>query len=299
MNASVKLLESVLPSSVAVRSTVPAAHPSAQVLGTQRLGSGTLVDSSGLVLTVNYVVVGAEEIEVSLADDTTLVGEVVARDFTSGLAAVKIPGTGYPSVAWQPSSSVQLGQEVFILAASEKSQRRVNTGAVSAIGPYDAYWEYHLDRALVTTAMNPGLGGGGLFASNGRLIGVIALDLREIGRFTLAVPSECFFEHRDELLRHGHRVTEPPRAWIGLFCYELRDHVVVAGLLPNSPAENAGLEAGDVVLAIDGEEVSTRAALYGWLWTHRPGETVVIQVYRRNGTQDIRVTTANGEEFFR
>lgn len=299
MNASVKLIESVLPASVAVRSTVPATHPSAQVLGTQRLGSGTLVDSSGLVLTVNYVVVGAEEIEVSLIDDTTLIGEVVARDFTSGLAAIKIPGSGYPSVPWQPSTEVQLGQEVFILAAGEKSQRRLNTGAISAIGPYDAYWEYHLDRTLLTTAMNPGLGGGALFASSGRLIGVVALDLREIGRFTLAVPSECFFEHRDELLRHGHRVTEPPRAWIGLFCYDLQEHVVVAGVLPSSPSEGAGLEAGDVILAIDGEEVGNRAALYRQLWSHRPGETVILQVYRENGVRDIPVRTANGEEFFK
>ena len=79
MNASVRLLESALPTSVNLHVAIPAAHPSAQILGTERMGSGTLVDPSGLIVTVNYVALGAESITVTLVDDTTASGELAAQ----------------------------------------------------------------------------------------------------------------------------------------------------------------------------------------------------------------------------
>jgi S1-C subfamily serine protease len=70
MNATTKLLESVVPSSVTVRAEIPSSHASAQILGTERTGSGTLIDSTGVILTVNYVIMGAASVEVTLADDS-------------------------------------------------------------------------------------------------------------------------------------------------------------------------------------------------------------------------------------
>lgn len=298
MNASVKLIETVLPTSVSVKAFIPDEHPSAPMLGRERMGSGTLIDSAGLLLTANYVVLGAETVEVTLLDDVTKPGRVVAQDFFSGLAAVEIPGSGYPAAQWQTSGSVEIGQEIFILAAGEESRRRLNGGVISALAPFDAYWEYHLERAIFTTAMNPGLGGGGLFAMNGRLIGIVALDLSEIGRFTLAIPAEEFFEHRDELLRHGHRITRPPRAWLGLFCYELRQHVVVADVLPGSPGEEAGIKPGDVILVVDGQRVTTRTAFYERIWARRPGEEITLQIFRERTIRPIAVVGGNAEIFF-
>src|SRR5262249_27235785 len=89
MNASLKLLQSVLPTSVGLRVKIPGAHPSAQILGTDRMGSGTLIDASGIILTVNYVALGADTIEVTLLDETRLNGHVIAQDFFCGLAAIK------------------------------------------------------------------------------------------------------------------------------------------------------------------------------------------------------------------
>jgi len=298
MNASLSLLHSVLPASVGLQVRIPSAHPSAQILGTDRMGSGTLVDASGIVLTVNYVALGAAEIEVTLQDETRLPGQVIAQDFHSGLAAIKIPGGEYPAVACVGSEGLATGQDVFILAAAGGSQRRVNSGAISSLAPFDAFWEFQLARGIVTTAMNPGLGGGGLFTTSGAMVGVVSFDLNEVGRFTLAVPGEHWVEHRAELLQYGRRVSRPPRAWIGLYCYMLREHVVIAGVFPGTPGERGGLHPGDVVVSVDDTPIADRQELYARLWAHAPGDRVRFQVFRDDAVREVVVDSTDAESFF-
>jgi S1-C subfamily serine protease len=297
MNATTKLLESVVPSSVTVRAEIPAAHASAQILGTERTGSGTLIDSTGVVLTVNYVVMGAASVEVTLADDTMLDAEIVAQDFHSGIAALRIPGGGYPALPHRGRRPA-VGDEVFIIASAGGASRRVNSGAVISLAPFDAFWEYHLERGILTTAMNPGFGGGALVAHTGDLVGVVSLDFNEVGRFTLAIPAEYFFDHYDELLRDKRRTTRPQRAWLGLYCYDMHEHVVIAGVLPGGPSEQAGLRPGDVVLSVDGKKVSERRTFYAQLWTRKPGEVLHIEVFREKGAHDVAVHAGDAEQFF-
>lgn len=298
MNASLKLLQSVLPASVGLRAKIAPTHPSAQILGTDRMGSGTLIDPSGIVLTVNYIALGADTIEVTLLDETRLNGHVIAQDFFSGLAAIKIPGDGYPAARWTGADGLRTGQEVFIVASAGGSQRRVNSGAISSLDPFDAFWEFHLQRGIMTTAMNPGLGGGGLFINRGELVGVVSLDLNEVGRYTLGIPAEHFFTHREELLRYGKRVSRPPRAWVGFYCYMLREHVIIAGVLPGTPGERAGLRPGDLVLSVDDNPIGVRSDLYQRLWEHKPGEVIRIQVFRDNALVEVAVQGADVEQFF-
>jgi S1-C subfamily serine protease len=298
MNASVKLIELVLPATAALKTEVPEEHPSAQILGTERLGSGVIIDADGLILTVNYIVLGARSVEVTLLDDTTVDGRIVAQDFATGLAVVDIGSTGLPALPLCRSTELRLGQEVFMVAAAQENKRRANDGAVTGLGPFDAYWEYSLERAITTTAMNPGLGGAPLLDMMGRVAGIVSLDLSEIGRFTLAIPADYYIEHREELLRHGHRVTRPPRAWIGFYCYTFREHVVIAGVLPGAPGDRAGLKAGDVVLSVDGQRVTGRHQLYTRLWTHRAGELITFDVFRNNEVKQVAVPSGDAEEFF-
>lgn len=297
MNATTKLLESVVPSSVTVRAEIPAAHASAQILGTERTGSGTFIDSTGVLLTVNYVVMGASRIEVTLADETTVDAEIVAQDFHSGIAALRIPGGGFPALAHRGRRPA-VGDDVFILASAGGASRRVNNGVVFSLAPFDAFWEYHLERGILTTAMNPGFGGGALIAHTGDLIGVVSLDFNEVGRFTLAIPAEYFFDHYDELLRHKRRTTRPARAWLGIYCYDMHEHVVIAGVLPSAPGDQAGLRAGDVVLSVDGTKVSDRRTFYSLLWVRKPGETLRIEVFREKGAHDLTVHAGDAERFF-
>jgi len=126
----------------------------------------------------------------------------------------------------------------------------------------------------------------------------VSLNLNEIGRFSLSIPIECYRDHRDELLRYGRRPSRPSRAWLGIFCYAVKDHVVIAGLLPGGPGEQAGLKAGDVILAVDGQDVGDRRSLYRLLWTHRPGEAVTLKIFRGREMQTVTVASGDVEEFF-
>jgi S1-C subfamily serine protease len=298
MNASVRLLERVLPATVALKTEILEGHPSAGILGTERMGSGVVVDRAGLILTVNYVVLGARSVEVALLDDTVVPGRIVAQDFASGIAVVEAACKEPATLPLCRSTDLGLGQEVFIVAAAGDNKRRVNNGMITSVTSFDAYWEYALDRAITTTAMNPGVGGAPLFDTLGRIIGIVSLELGEVGRFTLAIPIDYYVESCDELLRHGRCASRPPRAWVGFYCYTFREHVVIAGVLPGAPGDQAGLKAGDVVLALNGERISGRHELYHSLWKHRPGELIHFQVYRNNQVTQVSVPSGDAEDFF-
>jgi len=298
MNASVYLLEHTLPATVHVQVTVPESHPSVPVLGTERAGTGTIVDPSGLVLTVNYVVLGAASATVTTLDGTEHAAEVVAQDFATGIAVLRIDGGGLPVLPLREDDALAAGEEVFIVASVGEGGRRTATGAITAVAPFDANWEYVLEGAIFSSAMNPGLGGGPLVDARGRMAALVSLNLNEIGRFALGIPVACFRDHREELLRFGRRRSRPARAWLGLFCYTFRDHVVVAGVLPGAPGEAAGLAQGDVVLGVDRHRIGSRRELYERLWRHAPGERVALEVYRKDEVLTIEVPSVDVEEFF-
>jgi S1-C subfamily serine protease len=146
--------------------------------------------------------------------------------------------------------------------------------------------------------MNPGLGGGGLFTAAGTLVGLVSLDLNQVGHFTMAVPVENYLDHRQELLEHGRRVSRPRRAWVGLFCYELHDHVVVGGVFPGAPGERAGLRPGDVILRVEDEAIGERRALYRRLGSYDPGTRLTFDVFRDRAIQRVEVLTEDAEVFF-
>lgn len=299
MNASVKLIDRVVPATVGLRAQIAESHPSAAILGTERHGTGTVIHSSGLLITVNYVVLGADSVQATMVTGEVHEARVVAQDYASGLAVLAFDhGEPFASVPLVSSASVVPGQEVFVIASAGDDKRRGNNGCVTAIEPFDAYWEYRLDRALYTTVVNPGVGGAPLLDAMGRVIGIVSLDLGQIGRFTLAVPSECFLDHQEELLRHGRRVSAPSRAWVGFYCYMLREQVVIAGVFPGGPAEGAGLRPGDLLVAVNGHAVSNRNELYTALWRHSPGDEVTFEIHRDKQVMRVSVETGNIEQFF-
>jgi len=291
-------MSKVLPATVHIRADIPEAHPSSRILGTERMGTGTIIDPSGLVLTVNYVVLGAPQVRVTLLDQRAYVADVVHHDFASGLALIRLPDQGLPSLPLRRLAGLELGDDTFIVASVGEGAARVSNGAISYIGPFDANWEYVLERAVMTTAMNPGLGGGPLLDARGEVLGVVSLNLNEIGRFSLVVPAEYYLDATDRFLAHSHPGGLPGRAWLGIFSYAMKEHVVVAGLLPGGPGEQAGLKAGDVILAVDGDEVRDRRTFYQLLWRRRPGDEVTLRVFRGRQEQTVRVASGNVEEFF-
>src|SRR5947208_2646192 len=156
---------------------------------------------------------GAETIQVSFAKGRTQRAEIVAQDFELGLALLKVKRTGLASVPVASSERLERGQSVFALGSTGPRERRVAGGLLTYLGEFVAYWEYLLERSLVCSASNPGFGGGPLFTVAGRMVGVVSLNLSEIGRCSLAIPGECFEQNRAEYLRYGRAIRRPPWAW--------------------------------------------------------------------------------------
>ena len=169
---------------------------------------------------------------------------------------------------------------------------------ITYLGQFDAVWEYQLERCIMASAMNFGVGGGPLCNSKAQMLGLSYLSLAEIGRSVLAIPSEYYLSAKDELLSHGHRTSAKARPWLGLLSYTLRDHVVIAGVMPGGPSEKAGLKPGDVVLEIDGRSVTERKAFYSALWSRHPGDTFSLKIFRNNQVQVIDITAIPVEDYY-
>src|ERR1041384_2754360 len=187
MDAPVPLVKRLLESVVNLHATVPRDHPSAKVLGDERMGSGVVVDDAGLILTVNYVVMGAQTVQVSFLKGRRAKAEVVAQDFETGLALVRVKRSGLGPAVLAPTDGLERGTPVIAVGSTATQERRVGTGVVTYLGEFEAYWEYLLDRGIVASAANPGYGGGGLFDITGRLLGILYLSLNEVARTSLSI----------------------------------------------------------------------------------------------------------------
>ena len=299
MDAPVTLVKHLLESVVNLHATVPRDHPSASILGDDRTGTGVIVAESGLILTVNYVVMGASSVQVGFVKGRRQKGEVVAIDFETGLALVRVKRQGLRPAALARTESLERGAPVIAVGSLGTQERRAAGGVITYLGEFEAYWEYLLDRGIVSNAANPGYGGGGLFDMAGRLLGILYLNLNEVARSSLAIPVDAFQAHEDELVRYGRVVSRPRRAWLGLFAHALDEGVVVAGVVPGGPGERAGIREGDLIVSFNAEEIGSRRDLYTRLWKHEPGERLDIEVMRDNKVCRFEVRGGDRAEFFK
>jgi S1-C subfamily serine protease len=298
VDVAVDFVKELLPSIVYIRATVPRTHPSARILGTERMGSGVIIDRAGVILTVNYVVMGAQTVEVAFVKGRRARGEVVAQDFEVGLAVIRVKRQNLPAASLATGVVLERGDSVINVAARGGQERRVTGGLVTYLGEFEAYWEYLLDRGIVSSAPNPGYGGGALFTLEGRLAGVVYLDLNEIARNSLAIPVDFYREHEGEMLRYGRVISRPRRAWLGVFAHALDEGVVVMGLVPDGPGERGGLQEGDFIVSLNAQEIESRRDLYLRLWRHEPGEQLTLEIMRDNKLRRLEVTGGDRAQFF-
>ena len=279
-----------------IRSQAPEDHPSSELLGEERTGTGVAV-SPNQILTVHYLLVGATSIEVVGFDGKPHEVNRLSVDLDRGLGLIEVKDSSlHPArLAREP---VLPGLPVFILTYAEPGERRGATGHVFSVGEFEAFWEYMLDDAIITTAINPGLAGAPLFDREGRVIGIVALSLSGVARYTLAVPVSHFLAHRQELESGDQARAMPPRAWLGVYVHEQEGGVVVVGAVAASPADLAGIARGDVIISVDGEPVSDLRQFYNRLWQRQPGEAVALKVLRDSDIHLIEVAAGDRYEFY-
>lgn len=299
MNGHISLIHSILPATVNLDVQIPDNHPSARNLGSERVGSGTIIDPDGYILTVHYVTIGASSIIVTLSDGEQHPAKVAAQDQETGLSLVKIAPHGLPYLKMAAPGSVTLGQAVVMIGSAGQSNRRVNGGYVSSLECYDGEWEYMIEKTIRVTAFNPGFGGGALVNFRGELVGVVSLNLNEVGKFSLAIPVEYYLSYEQELRQHGQVQSRPRRPWLGFYPQGIAGHVIIGGVLPNGPAAKSGLKQGDIILAVEKNQIRSRQDLYHEMWKKRPGERISFKIMRDDQSFDLDVIGGDRADRYR
>jgi S1-C subfamily serine protease len=272
-------------------------------LGQQRRGSGVLIDQ-GYVLTIGYLVIEAEEIEVTGADGRAVPATLAGYDHASGFGLLKLvaPLAGKPLPL---GDSAALGEREPALVATSAGREGASIVYVVSRRPFTGSWEYQLDSAIFTYPPVDAWSGAPLIGARGELLGIGSLIVPDAGGpgtqspGNMFVPVELLKPILADLKARGKR-NAPPRPWLGVNADELRGRLFVTRVSPEGPSERAGLQRDDIVLAVGGEEVRTLAEFYAKVWARgAAGVEVPIKVLRGVQIRDISVRSIDRVEYFR
>ena len=296
MDSPVFIPRAVVSSVVFLRSEIPESHPSTPVLGDERIGAGVAVGEL-LVLTAHYLVLGASRAMVVGGDGRPREARRIALDHESGLALLSVDGAALRPAPLGRSSPLRPGARVFLLTCTGEQERKGASGFVTSVGPFEAFWEYMLDSALMTTVVNPGLAGAPLFDGDAHLVGIVSLGLMAVARYSLAIPIDLFSARRAVL--EGEETRPESRAWLGMYPQMNDGAVAIKGVVQGGPSEQAGLAEGDFVLSVDGQPVTSLRELYRAFWRKAPGEPLDLQVLRESQIRVVHVLAGDRYEFYK
>jgi S1-C subfamily serine protease len=291
-------LERALSSVVALESRVPEDAFTANSLGVERLGNGVVIGPNGLVLTIGYLIMEAEEIVLTANDGRRVAAHMLGSDPVTGFGLVQaLEPLRLPTLALGDSRRLASGSPVVIAGAGGRAHAAA--GQVLTRMRFAGYWEYLLDEAIMTEPAHPHWSGAALMNAGGELVGVGSLSLQRQSRggvtpLNMFVPIDLLRPILDDLARG--RPAHPPRPWLGLLAQELgaQSVVVVVGVSPGSPAARAELRTGDIVRAIDGHAVSDLGDFYTRLWALGPPGTIVpLRLQRDGDVFDVEVRSAD------
>jgi serine protease Do len=271
------------------------------------LGSGFIIDASGLVVTNNHVIADADEVNVILNDGSTLKAEVIGRDQKTDLALLKVnPTRPLKAVKFGDSDKLRLGEWVVAIGNPFSLGGTVTAGIVSArnrdiqSGPYDNYIQ-------TDAAINRGNSGGPLFNLNGEVIGVNTAIISPSGGsigIGFAVPSKTVVPVIDQL----REFKEVRRGWLGVRIQQVSDEIaeslsvkpargaLVAGIDEKGPAKPAGIESGDVIVRFDGKDVKEMRDLPKIVADTPVGKDVEVVVIRKGKEEKLSVKLGRLED---
>ena len=295
-------VEEILKAIVKIKASVPKEAFTAGTLGTEREGHGILIDEKGHVLTIGYLIVEAETVEVVGPDgksvDATFVGYDQATGF--GLVRAEKPLGAIPMKLGE-SSKVKEGDPLLVAGYGEADA--VIASRVISRKEFAGYWEYLLDEPILTAPAYLNFGGAALIDPNGQLVGIGSLftqmAIPGLGSIScnLFVPIDLLKPILDDLKAKG-RSSKPPRPWLGINSEETHGRVFITQITRGGPAEKGGLKAGDLILAVDGKPVSGLADFYRKIWSlGAAGVDVPLRVLRGVEMQEIKIRSGDRYQF--
>ena len=296
--------EEILKAIVKIRSIVPNDAHTARTLGTEREGSGVVIDSKGHILTIGYLIVEAETIEVVGPEGKPIDATFVGYDYNTGFGLLRTnkPLNVVPIKLGQ-SSEVKEGEPILI--AGHGGTDAVQVGRVISRKEFAGYWEYLLEDAIFTVPPYLNFGGAALIDRDGRLLGIGSLytqvTIQGFGSIpcNIFVPIDLLKPILSDLMSRG-RSSEAPRPWLGLNAEEAHGRVFVLRVTSEGPAERAGLRPEDLILTVNGKAVNGLADFYRKVWAlGNAGVDVSLGILRGTQIRDITVHSADRYQFLR
>ncbi|KAB0484733.1 serine protease DegS [Pseudomonas reinekei] len=267
------------------------------------LGSGVIMSPEGYILTNNHVTSGADQIVVALKDGRETLARVIGSDPETDLAVLKIDLKNLPSITVGRSDNIRIGDVALAIGNPFGVGQTVTMGIISATGRNQLGLNNYEDFIQTDAAINPGNSGGALVDANGNLTGINTAIFSKSGGsqgIGFAIPVKLAMEVMKSIIEHGQVI----RGWLGIEVQPLtqelaesfglsgRPGIVVAGIFRDGPAQKAGLQLGDVILAIDGEPAGDGRRSMNQVARIKPTDKVTIQVMR-NG-KEIKLTAEIG-----
>src|SRR5262245_53229013 len=255
--ASAQTIEERLAAVVRLRTTVPADARTAEGLGREREGSAIVIDQSGLVLTIGYLMVEAQGAELQLQGGRTVPAQIVGYDHDSGFGLLRaIEPLRVKPVQFGKSATLAARDPVLI--AGYGGAESAQPAFVVARRVFAGGWEYLLDDAIFTAPPHPAWSGAALFDKDGKLVGVGSLIVGDATGQGVQLPGNMFVPIDRlapilaDLIADG-QPSGPRKPWLGMTTEEARGRLFVTRVTPDGPAAKAGIKAGDIVLGVGGE----------------------------------------------
>ena len=289
---------------VKIRITALPDARSARTLGREREGSGVLLADAGLVLTIGYLILEAESIEMIDRTGRVISGTVAAYDHASGFGLIK-PAASLGTKGIALGTSGDVSEYDKLMFATHGGKDSASLATVASKRRFAGYWEYLIDDAIFTVPPRGDHSGAALINRDGKLIGIGSLVVADAAtpnrRFpgNMFVPVDLLKPILSELTRTG-RSKESMRPWIGMSTQEVDGRLHVIRVQEDTPAARAGLKPGDIVLSIKGEAVKTLEAFYRKLWTGgSAGYAIPLKVLQGSEVREIEVRSIDRNEYMR
>jgi S1-C subfamily serine protease len=281
-------LETLSRAVIKLRADIPEDAFTAGILGSQRIGNGVVIDSTGLVLTIGYLMTEATDVWLTNSDGLEIAAHPLAYDQVTGFGLV-LPLQKLDAVPLSLGSSaeVQVGSEAHVLSAKDFAQPQ--TVHVLARREFAGAWEYLLEDAIFTAPAHPHWSGAALIDNQGALIGLGSLLVREVIageeiNANMFVPIDLLKPILHSLQSTGS-VDRQPRPWLGVYAVELAGKVYVTGVVEGGPAQSADIREGDVISEVARHEVGTLPDFYRRVWAVGPAGSGVPLTAIRGATQ--------------